>query len=76
MKKISALSLIILLILGLFMMKCTHDDVEPPIEGFPPLERGNDIVSFNDGYFFDKTHSSVRWQSAYLGNSRIIDWKV
>lgn len=72
MKKISALAFIILMIFGLFMMKCTHDDVEMPIEGFPPVERGDDIVSFNDGYFFDKTHSSVRWQSAYLGTAALL----
>lgn len=72
MKKISALTFIILTIFGLFMMKCTHDDVEIPIEGFPPIERGDDIISFNDGYFFDKTHSSVRWQTAYLGTSALL----
>ena len=72
MKKISTLSFIILTMFGLLMIKCTHEDVEPPIEGVPPVERGDDIVSFNDGYFFAKEHSSIRWQSAYLGTAALI----
>ena len=72
MKKLSAIILITLGISGLLMTQCTHDDAEMPIEGFPPVERGDDIVSFNDGYFFDKTHSSVRWQSAYLGTAALL----
>jgi len=69
MKKLTTIILITLGLLGLFTTQCTHDDVEIPVEGFPPVERGDDIVSFNDGYFFDKTHSSVRWQSLYLGSA-------
>lgn len=74
MKKLSALSFIILVISGLSMMKCTQDDLEVLPDGFntTPVARGTDLVTFNDGWSFDKTHSSVRWETAYLGTAALL----
>ncbi|MGI9544001.1 MAG: YceI family protein [Cyclobacteriaceae bacterium] len=74
MKTISTLSFMILGIFGLFMTQCTHDDLEALPEGFNPnpVERGDDIVLFDNGWSFDKTHSSVRWETAYLGTAALL----
>lgn len=74
MKKLSTISFIILALLGLSLVQCTHDDLEVLPEGFNPnpAPRGSDQVSFNDGYSFDKTHSSVLWETAYLGTAALL----
>ena len=73
MKKLSILFIAALLTAGMFTVQCTHDDVTPTDGIDPiPLERGDDIVSFNDNWSFDKTHSSVRWETAYLGTAALL----
>ena len=51
---------------------CTHEDdpLAPIIDS--TFEYGNDAVSSADGYNFDKTHSSIRWETAYLGTSALL----
>ena len=75
MKHLQILFSAILLSAGLFtIIQCTHDDEDLNPEGIipEPIERGDDMVSFNDNWSFDKTHSSVRWQSAYLGTAALL----
>lgn len=58
--------------LPLLINSCTHDD--EPLTVIPPstYEYGDEYVSTLDGYTFDKTHSSVRWETAYLGTSALL----
>jgi polyisoprenoid-binding protein YceI len=74
MKNLQILFTAILLSAGLFTIQCTHDDEDLNPEGpIPePIERGDDMVSFNDNWSFDKTHSSVRWHTAYLGTAALL----
>ena len=74
MKKLPILFASVLVVTGLLTSHCTHDDEVTPTDGINPipLERGDDIVSFNDNWSFDKTHSSVRWESAYLGTAALL----
>ena len=51
---------------------CTHDDQVIGQIPDPTYEYGDDIISTNDGWSFDKTHSSVRWESTYLGTSALL----
>ena len=59
--------------IGMFSVNsCTHeDDPLAPIIG-STFEYGNDVVATADGYNFDKSHSSVRWETAYLGTSALL----
>lgn len=56
------------------MTRCTHDDEVLTPDGVNPIpmERGDDLVSFNDDWSFDKTHSSIRWGTAYLGTAALL----
>ena len=75
MKKLSfSLRFIILSIfLSVFLINsCTHDDEDLALIDPSTFEYGEDIVSTSDGFNFDKTHSSVRWESAYLGSSALL----
>ncbi len=60
----------------LFMLSeissCTHDDDPLSQISESTFEYGDDIVEVSDGYAFDKTHSSVRWETAYLGSSALL----
>ena len=75
MKKLNGFLMFISLsfIIGMFSVNsCTHeDDPLAPIIG-STFEYGNDAVAIADGYNFDKTHSSVRWETAYLGTSALL----
>ena len=72
-KSFSLRFLILSIFLSVFLINsCTHDD--DPIGLIDPstFEYGEDVVSTSDGFNFDKTHSSVRWESAYLGSSALL----
>jgi polyisoprenoid-binding protein YceI len=61
------------LLLGLFTVRCTHEDVEmDPISAPNPIVRGDDKISLAEGYVFDKAHSSVRWETAYMGTAAML----
>ena len=76
MKKHNLILSLVALVMGFFMIaeisSCTHDDeILDPIED-STFEYGGDIVKVADGFNFDKTHSSVRWETAYLANSALL----
>ncbi len=76
MKKQNLIFNLVVLVVGFFIIaeiaSCTHDDeIFDPIED-STFEYGGDIIKVSDGYNFDKTHSSVRWESAYLANSALL----
>jgi polyisoprenoid-binding protein YceI len=61
------------LLLGLFAIQCTHEDVEiDPLSNPNPIARGNDKVSSVDGFTFDKAHSNVMWETAYMGSAALL----
>ncbi len=74
MKNLSIFGVIVVITGGLLMTQCTHDDetIGPELPGPNPVERGDDMISFNDDWSFDKTHSSVRWETAYLGTAALL----
>lgn len=54
------------------MVSCTHEDeVLGDIIG-TTYTYGDDVVNESDGYVFDHTHSSVRWETAYLGAAALL----
>jgi polyisoprenoid-binding protein YceI len=76
MKKQNLILSFAAIIMGFFLIaeisSCTHDDeIFEPIGG-STFEYGGDIVKVSDGYNFDKTHSSVRWETAYLASSALL----
>lgn len=62
-----------LLITGFgYLVSCTHDD-----ELFSPSSSGNidwgtDVVKLADGWTFDKSHSNVMWETAYMGSAALL----
>lgn len=51
---------------------CTHDDDVDSLLPPSTFEYGTDMVSTLIGYNFDQNHSSVRWETAYLGTSALL----
>jgi polyisoprenoid-binding protein YceI len=74
MRKLYLFCSAILVSAGLFMTQCTHDDEVMTPDGMDPtpVERGDDLISFSDDWSFDKTHSSIRWETAYLGSAALL----
>lgn len=51
---------------------CTHDnDLLAPSQG-SDIKRGTDIVDMSAGWTFDKSHSSVLWETAYMGSAALL----
>lgn len=68
-------AVVFLLVGGLLIFQvhsCTHDDVMDLDIDPAQFEYGTDEVSAASGWTFDKTHSSVRWETAYLGSSALL----
>ena len=55
-----------------YISSCTHDDDAISLITDPTFEYGDDVINVTDGYGFDKTHSSVRYETAYLGTSALL----
>lgn len=52
--------------------RCTHSD-ESNVEIPPPvIEYGTNTVKMSEGWTFDKTHSNIGWETAYLGSSALL----
>lgn len=60
-----------LLTLG-YMISCTHDDEMLDLPTVTAITRGTDVVNVSDGWAFDKTHSNVGWESAYMGSAAML----
>ncbi|MGK0174462.1 MAG: polyisoprenoid-binding protein YceI [Ulvibacter sp.] len=74
MKKVNGklLLFVVSFMFGIFLINgCTHDD-EIVILPENIYEYPLDKVSITDGFNFDKAHSSVRWETAYLGSSALL----
>lgn len=51
---------------------CTHDDdLVAPSSG-SDIKRGNDVIDMSAGWTFDKAHSSVLWETAYMGSAALL----
>jgi polyisoprenoid-binding protein YceI len=55
-----------------YIISCTHDD-----EIFTPssqanIQRGTDVIKLTEGWTFDKTHSNVGWETAYMGSAALL----
>lgn len=63
---------IMILLSGAIYTSCTHDDDIAPSAG-PQVEFGNTIVTSGvNKWKLDKSHSSVLWETAYLGQSGLL----
>jgi len=60
----------------LFMLSeitsCTHEDDPISQISESTFEYGDDVVEVSNGFVFDHTHSSVRWETAYFGSSALL----
>ena len=71
-KLFSVISMSLLFGLAFYMLSCTHDDVVDLAIDPAEVEYGTDKVSPEEGWSFDQNHSSVRWETAYLGSSALL----
>lgn len=61
------------LIAGVFVLyTCTHEDLSNIEIPGPEIEYGSDEVKMTNGWTFDKSHSSVRWETFYLGSAALL----
>lgn len=71
LSKVLGIAILIPLV-ALLLSSCTHDNdligEIPP----PDYQYGDDLISLETQWGFDKTHSSVRWESLYLGTSALL----
>jgi polyisoprenoid-binding protein YceI len=63
-------TLIMVLVMSVF--KCTHEDEILGDIIDSTFEYGDDMVKVSEGFNFDHTHSSVRWETAYFGTSALL----
>jgi polyisoprenoid-binding protein YceI len=55
-----------------YIISCTHDDEILDIPTVTEPKRGTDIVKVVDGWAFDKSHSNVNWETAYMGAAAML----
>lgn len=76
MKIRNFLSAMVLLLAGSTLLfhvhSCTHEDVMDLDIDPAQFEYGSDEISAEQSWSFDKSHSSVRWETAYLGSSALL----
>ena len=54
-----------------YLISCTHDD-EVLLSNGADIQRGTDMVKTSEGWTFDKTHSNVTWETAYVGSGALL----
>jgi polyisoprenoid-binding protein YceI len=54
-----------------YIISCTHDDEILTSNG-ANIQRGTDVIKLDDGWRYDKTHSNVMWESAYIGSGALL----
>lgn len=63
---------ILVLMSGIIYVSCTHEDDIAPSTG-PKIEFGNSVITAGvNKWKHDKSHSSVLWETAYLGQSGLL----
>jgi polyisoprenoid-binding protein YceI len=55
-----------------YMSSCTHDDEIFSPSGAANIQRGTDVVKNSEGWTFDKSHSNVMWETAYMGSAAML----
>ena len=55
-----------------YFIACSHDDELVPPPGAINIQRGSDVIKVTDGWTFDKTHSNVMWETAYMGSAALL----
>ena|SRR3569833_3208797 len=54
-----------------YIISCSHDDEIISTNG-AKIQRGTDIIKLADGWSYDKTHSNVMWETAYIGSGALL----
>ncbi len=55
-----------------YMASCTHEDEIFETPTLTPPVYGNDVIKLTEGWTFDKTHSNVMWETAYMGSAAML----
>jgi len=56
-----------------YIVSCTHDDDDLLTQNTQiTITRGTDVVSLTQGWTFDKSHSNVTWETAYMGTAALL----
>jgi polyisoprenoid-binding protein YceI len=54
-----------------YIVSCTHDDEIVSSAG-GAITRGTDVIKVSDGWTYDKAHSNVMWETAYIGSGAML----
>jgi polyisoprenoid-binding protein YceI len=54
-----------------YIVSCTHDDEIVASSG-ANIQRGTAVIKATDGWAYDKTHSNVMWETAYIGSGALL----
>jgi polyisoprenoid-binding protein YceI len=54
-----------------YIVSCTHDDEIVSSAG-GAITRGTDVIKVADGWTYDKSHSNVMWETAYIGSGAML----
>jgi polyisoprenoid-binding protein YceI len=54
-----------------YIVSCTHDDEIVSSNG-TNIQRGTAVIKVSDGWAYDKTHSNVMWETAYIGSGALL----
>lgn len=71
-KVTSIIVIALILSSAVYIVSCTHDDNLIVPSGTAAIKRGTDIIRTTDGWNFDKVHSNVQWETAYLGSGALL----
>jgi polyisoprenoid-binding protein YceI len=54
-----------------YIVSCYHDD-EILLSNAANIQRGTDVIKVADGWSYDKAHSNVMWETAYIGSGALL----
>lgn len=67
------LFIVVLFTSFVYIASCTHDDELLSTSNAAAIVRGTDAFKMNsDGWAFDKAHSNVMWETAYMGSGAML----
>jgi polyisoprenoid-binding protein YceI len=55
-----------------YFVSCRHSDDLTPPPSASDIKRGTDVIKITEGWAFDKTHSNVMWETAYMGSAAML----